>query len=55
MQQEINIVLSPEEYAKVFGIKINEVFRIIYKGDLVHHREEEGIRIPVTYIWENPD
>lgn len=55
MQQEINIVLSPEEYAKVFGIKINEVFHMIYKGDLVYQQTDEGIRIPVTYRWENPD
>lgn len=55
MNQEINIMLSPEEFAKVFDVKINEVFRMIYKGDLICHCTDEGIRIPVTYRWETPD
>ncbi len=55
MKQEINIMLSPGEFAKVFDMKINDVFRMIHKGDLDYQQSDEGIRIPVTYRWQIPD
>lgn len=55
MKQEIRILLSPGEFAKVFDITISEVFRRIDNNRLDYQQTDEGIKIQVVYQWDSPD
>lgn len=50
--EKLTLYLSPTEFANIRGISISRVFEEIRRGAIPYQITEDGIRIPVTYEFE---
>lgn len=53
MKQQLILFFTPTELATVRGISIYDVFNQIRSQTLTFIITEDGIRIPVTYTWDD--
>lgn len=55
MTRSITLQLTPSQLASIRGISIHDIFTLIHNGSLPYLATNEGIHIPVTYIWDDND
>ena len=48
----ITLYFTPLQLAKVRGVSIKEIFKEIHKGTIEVLITEEGVKIPITYKFE---
>lgn len=48
----ITLYFTPTQLAKVRGVSVEQIFKEIYKGTLEVLITEEGVKIPITYKFE---
>ena len=53
MKQQLTLFFTPTELAAVRGISIHEVFNQIRSDNIPYLLDDEGIKIPVTYTWDD--
>lgn len=53
MTRSITLLLTPSQLASIRGISIYDVLTLIHNKTLPYLKTDEGIRIPVSYIWDD--
>lgn len=53
MKQQLTLLFTPAELAAVRGISIHDVFYMIHSDAIPYLVDDDGIKIPVTYTWDN--
>lgn len=48
----ITLYFTPTQLAKVRGVSVEQIFKEIHKGTLEVLITEEGVKIPITYKFE---
>ena len=48
----ITLYFTPTQLAKVRGVSVEQIFKEIHKGTLEVFITEEGVKIPITYKFE---
>ena len=48
----ITLYFTPTQLAKVRGVSVEQIFKEIHKGTLEVLITEEGVKIPISYKFE---
>lgn len=50
---KLTLLLTPSQLASIREISIYDIFTLIRNGSLPYLATNEGIRIPVSYTWDD--
>ncbi|MCD7990919.1 MAG: flagellar motor protein [Clostridia bacterium] len=53
MKKCITLLLTPSQLAAIRKISIYDVFILIRNKHIPYLKTDDGIRIPVSYIWDD--
>lgn len=53
MRQQIKLLLTPSQYAILHETSVHEVFIQMCHYEIPYVLDDEGIKIPVTYTWDD--
>lgn len=50
--QQLNLLLSPSELAAVRGTNVHDIITLILERSLPYLETPDGIKVPVSYTWD---